>query len=310
MKITYETIRHNLDAYHKARTEYVVLRQFEEGSVDYSALTGLGLAKFGAFYNFLKKHKERGFDPISDPSIAIFAKLKEALIEKTSTTRFKTFLKNRSKKKFDAMLADKDEFDRLLNGAWKSRPVMRRNGRMGSGTRKQERIEGLEQALLPLINYIILNEIEVTDRFSWQDRISSDLDWFISARLSFSGIRTKEIEMTSSLIKAFSDLVEKEKFDFRKLNLSYVMSGIEKKIKKAFTVAEGTMLKCVEEVKDGHGAILLNHGSVYQARGCYESRGSLLVSVMQDNGSSAYHEFSKFEDISTKRDDLLSMLLD
>lgn len=309
MKLSYDTIRHNLDAYHKARNEYVILRQYEEGTVAFSALSAIGMANFGTFHNFLKKHNQKGFHPISEPSIAIFANLKSALIEKTKTERFKTFLKNRTKKKFDAMLADKEEFDRLLNGAWKSRPVVRRNGRMSSGTRKQERIEGLEEAIIPLINYIILNEIEVTDRFSWQDRISSDLDWFTNTKLSFEGIRVKEMRMTSSLIKAFSDLAEKERFDFRTLNLSYMMSAIETKIKQAFFVSEGTTLKCVEELKDPLGNPILTKGSLYKVENSYESRGSLLVSVRQDNGKIVYHEFSKFEDVSTKRDDLLSMLL-
>ncbi len=310
MKLSYDTIRHNLDAYQKARNEYVILRQYEEGTVSFSALSAIGMANFGTFHSFLKKHEQKGFNPISsDPSIAIFANLKSILIEKTTTERFKTFLKNRTKKKFDAMLADKEEFDRLLNGAWKNRPVVRRNGRMSSGTRKHERIEGLEEAFLPLINYIILNDIEITDRFSWQDRISTDLAWFTSAQLNFDGIRVKEMEMTSSLIKAFSDLTEKEKFDFRTLNINYVMSAIETKIKKAFTVKEGTLLKCVEDIKDTSGKSLLTKGSTYNALQSYESRGSLLVSVAQDDGRKAYHEFSKFEDISTKRDDLLSMLL-
>ena len=309
MKLSYDTIRHNLDAYQKARNEYVILKQYEEGTVSFSALSAIGMANFGTFHSFLKKHKSKGFDPISDPSIAIFANLKSVLIEKTTTERFKTFLRNRNKKKFDAMLANKDEFDRLLNGAWKSKPTVLRSGRMSYGTRKRERIEGLEEAFFPLINYIILNDIEITDRFSWQDRISSDLAWFTSSQLSFDGIRVKEMEMTSSLIKAFSDLTEKEKFDFRTLNISYVMSAIETKIKKAFVVKEGTLLKCVEDVKDTSGNALLTKGSTYNALQSYESRGSLLVSVAQDDGRKAYHEFSKFEDISTKRDDLLSMLL-
>lgn len=309
MKLSYETIRHNLDAYQKARNEYVILRQYEEGTISFSALSAIGMASFGTFHSFLKRHKLRGFDPISDPSIAIFANLKGILIEKTKTERFKTFLKNRTKKKFDAMLADKDEFDRLLNGAWKSKPAVLRNGRMSNGTRKRERIEGLEEALLPLINYIILSDIEVNERFFWQERINSDLSWFGGNRLSFEGIRVKEMEMTSSLIKAFSELAEKEKIDFRTLNMSYVMSAIETKIKKAFTVKEGTLLKCVEDVKDSSGNPALTKGNTYNALQSYESRGSLLVSVAQDDGRMAYHEFSKFEDISTKRDDLLSMLL-
>lgn len=309
MKLTYDIIRQNLDTYQKAREQYVILKQFEEGKVAFSALSAIGMANFGTFHNFLKKHGQRGFGPISDPSVAIFANLKSILIEKTKTERFKTFLKNRSKKKFDAMLADKDEIDRLLNGAWKSRPAVLRSGRMSSGTRKRERIEGLEEAFLPLVNYIILNDIEITDRLSWQDRISSDLAWFTSTQLSFDGIRSKEIEMTASLLKAFSDLAEKEGFDFRTLNLSYVMSAIDTKIRSAFTVAEGTMLRCVEDVWLSSGEKALSKGSLYASHTSYESRGSLLVSVKQENGAIGYHPFSKFEDISTKRDDLLKMLL-
>jgi hypothetical protein len=310
MKIPYNIIKSNLDTYQKARNNYVAIRQFEDGQIEFSALVAIGLAKFGSFFGFLKTLRMSGFEPVSDPSIAIFANLKSVLEQNTTTPRFKTFIKNRTKKKFDEMLNDKEEFDRLLNGSWKSRPRMRSNGRMSLGTRNSERLEGLKNAFIPLINYIIINQIEITDRFLWQDSISDEIKWYTTLLEFDASIRTKEIDITSKLIMAFSNLVEKEKIDFRQLNITYIMSAVNTKIRNAFYVSEGTKLKCIKDVFNNYGFQTLKEGKMYEVRSSYESRGSLMVSVIQEDGTMTYHEFNKFEDVSTKRDDLLSMLLD
>jgi len=303
MKLSYENINYNLVAYEKALAEYPILSQYIEGSVSFAAANAVGMAEFAQFHQFLKKHSLYGFSPISDKSMAIFQNLKKAIADSTTTPRFKTFVMNRTKKKFDEMLSRPEEFDRLLNGAWKSRPAMLRSGRMSAGTRKRERVEGLEKAIVPLINYAILNGIEIDDRIASQSAIAADIEWFFRKRLSFSGIRTKEMSMTSSLIKSFSELLEKENVDIRTLNVKYIMSAIEKKISGAFAVKEGTALRCVESHQ------WLAEGKTYVAQGSYESNGSLLVSVRDDEGRNRYYPFSAFEDISTRRDDLLRSLL-
>lgn len=311
MKITYDIIKQNLKTYKAAKEIFPAISQFEESQIDYSAISALGLGKFADFNIFLKSAALKGFEPIID--IKSFRTLKPIVCEKTTTERFKTFIKNRTQKKFDAIFNDADLFDRLLNGPWKSRPQMRRNGRMGYGTRKKERAEGFQDAIVPIINYIILNEIEIDPKIlddGDNARISGSTIWYTSEELSFDKVPQKEIELTNKLLQTFMDVVDKEKIDFRKLNISYVMSAISTKIKNAMKIANGTQLKCVKDLESKtKGINALEKGKIYEVFGTYERNGFLTVYIKNDQDSYTYYEYSYFEDVGRKRDDLLSMLL-
>jgi hypothetical protein len=307
MKITYDIIRKNIETYKEAKDIFPVITQFEENEIDYSAMHSLGLTKFADFHMFIKYLKLHGFEPITDTKS--FRVLKPIIVDKTTTGRFKTFIKNRTQKKFEAIFTDNDLFDRLLNGPWKSRPQMRRNGRMGYGTRKNERVEGFRDAIVPIINYIILNEIEVSNSIKDQDSISNQTRWYINEVLSFEKVPQKEIELTNKLLQTFSEVVEKDRVDFRNLNINYIMSAISTKIKNAMKITNGTALKCVKDLKIVTGEKLLEKGQIYEVQGTYERNGFLTVYVTNNQGKNNYYEYSYFEDVSMKRDDLLSMLL-
>lgn len=307
MKITYDIIRKNIETYKEAKDIFPAITQFEENEIDYSAMHSLGLSKFADFHTFIKYLKLHGFDPITDTKS--FRVLKPIIVDKTTTERFKTFIKNRTQKKFEAIFTDNDLFDRLLNGPWKSRPQMRRNGRMGYGTRKNERVEGFRDAIVPIINYIILNEIEVSNSIKDQDSISNQTRWYINEVLSFEKVPQKEIELTNKLLQTFSEVVEKDRVDFRNLNINYIMSAISTKIKNAMKITNGTALKCVKGLKTVTGEKLLDKGQIYEVQGTYERNGFLTVYVTNNQGKNNYYEYSYFEDVSMKRDDLLSMLL-
>ena len=309
MKITYDIINKNIETYKAAKEIFPAISQFEENEIDYSAMSALGLGKFADFNMFVKSIKIQGFEPIMNTKS--FRVLKPIICEKTTTERFKTFIKNRTQNKFNTIFNDADLFDRLLNGPWKSRPQMRRNGRMGYGTRKNERVEGFQTAIVPIINYIILNDIEVNQKVlnDSDGRISGSIKWYTSEFLSFDKVPQKEIELTNKLLQTFMEVVDKEKIDFRKLNISYVMSAISTKIKNAMKISNGTTLKCVKDLETATGEKLLEKGQMYEVQGTYERNGFLTVYVKNNQGRNNYYEYSYFEDVSMKRDDLLSMLL-
>ena len=309
MKITYDIINKNLETYKAAKEIFPAISQFEENEIDYSAMSALGLGKFADFNMFIKRIKLQGFEPIINTKS--FRVLKPIICENTKTERFKTFIKNRTQNKFNIIFNDADLFDRLLNGPWKSRPQMRRNGRMGYGTRKNERVEGFQIAIVPIINYIILNDIEVNQKVldDVDGRISESIRWYVSTTLSFDKVPQKEIELTNKLLQTFMEVVDKEKIDFRKLNISYVMSAISTKIKNAMKIPNGTALKCVKDLETATGDKLLEKGQMYEVQGTYERNGFLTVYVKNNQERNNYYEYSYFEDVSMKRDDLLSMLL-
>jgi len=307
MKIVYDIINKNIETYKEAKEIFPAISQFEKNEIDYSTMSVLGLGKFADFNMFIKRTKLQGFEPIMN--LKSFRILKPIICEKTTTERFKTFIKNRTQNKFNAIFNDVDLFDRLLNGPWKSRPQMRRNGRMGYGTRKNERVEGFQTALIPIINYIILNDIEVNQKvFDDTDGRISDIKWYTSTTLSFDKVPQKEIELTNKLLQTFMEVVDKEKIDFRKLNINYVMSAISTKIKNAMKIPNGTVLKCVKDLEK-NGEKILEKNQMYEVKGTYERNGFLTVYVQNNKGSDNYYEYSYFEDITLKRDELLDMLL-
>lgn len=307
MKIVYDIINKNIETYKEAKEIFPAISQFEKNEIDYSTMSVLGLGKFADFNMFIKRTKLQGFEPIMN--LKSFRVLKPIICEKTTTERFKTFIKNRTQNKFNAIFNDVDLFDRLLNGPWKSRPQMRRNGRMGYGTRKNERVEGFQTALIPIINYIILNDIEVNQKvFDDTDGRISDIKWYTSTTLSFDKVPQKEIELTNKLLQTFMEVVDKEKIDFRKLNINYVMSAISTKIKNAMKIPNGTVLKCVKDLEK-NGEKILEKNQMYEVKGTYERNGFLTVYVQNNKGSDNYYEYSYFEDITLKRDELLDMLL-
>ena len=306
MKITYEVIKKNIEVYNEARDIFPVIKQFENSEVDYNTITSLGLNKFGSFYMFLKKNENLGFTPIMD--IKDFRKLKPIIIDNTKTERFKSFLKNRTQKKFNEILFNNEFFDRLINGAWKSKPKMRRSGVMGYGTRKNEKIEAFQVAILPIINYIILNDLDIDNNILNQYAISEDVNWYTNTILNYDNVQQKEIELTNRLLQTFSKVVKDEKIDFRKLNVDYILSGISNKIKSAMDIPNGKILKCIRDYEK-NGVKHLTKDKSYEVRGTYRRNGFLTVYIYSDTNRGDYYEFSYFEDIQSKRDDLLDLLL-
>jgi hypothetical protein len=74
-------------------------------------------------------------------------------------------------------------------------------------------------------------------------------------------------------------------------------------------ISNGTALKCVKDLETVTGEKLLKKGQMYEVQGTYERNGFLTVYVKNNQERYNYYEYSYFEDVSMKRDDLLSMLL-
>ena len=309
MKITYDIIKKNIEVYNEAKKIFPAISQYEDCKIDYKAIESLGLGKFADFYKFIERTGNFDFEPVM--AINNFRTLKPILVEYTKSERFKKYIENRTKNKFDSIFSDSDLFDRLLNGPWKSRPKMRRNGQMGYGTRKNERVEALKDAIVPIINYLIINEIDINDDIINQYYISDSIKWYTNKILNCDNVPKREIELTNKLLETFLDVVDRERIDFRKLNINYILSAISNKIKNAMFIKNGTILKCIKTLNDKwSGVLLLEEGKTYEVFGTYDRNGFLTVLVQNEQGSKTYHEYSYFEDMSIRRDNLLSMLLD
>ena len=314
MKLNYDLIRKNLQVYQEAKEIFPILVEYENEQVNYTILTKLGLSDFAQFYNFLNINFKSGFNPIMKGMN--WRRLKPLLVENTNNVRFKKFLSNRTQRQFNEILADGETFDRYLNGRWTAKPGYTKRGRRTYGRRANEKIESLSSCAVPLINYIIENNIEVyTDSkdhyqsFQHQQALVSTLNWYCYKELDFSNVPKREIDVTKKLLDTLVNIVEETKVDFRKLNSEYIITSISEKIKKSMSVKEGTRLKCLFDSQNSYGRKGLTKDQYYEVRSSnLNSDGYLQVLVNDDSNRSTWYRYSNFEDIQSHRDDLLDSL--
>ena len=312
MKINYDLIKLNLATYQEAKSILPVISEYEKDEVSSSVMRNLGLGKFASFCDFLKQSERSGFNPVEDTT---WRKLKLQISTHTKAERLKKFVMNRTQKQFIELLNNAEDFDRLLNGRWIRKPGYTRRGRKTYGRRSDVKVDGLEYCAIPMINYIILNDIEVFDgkpdilSFVSQDRLTSVTKWYTYERLEFDKVPKREIEITRKLIDNFINIMSESHIDPRKLNLDYIISTISDKIRKSMVVPNGTIIKCLRDVNNEYGKKILTKDVSYSVRGSYIQSGYLKVNISHDLGSNDYVDYANFEDMAIHREDLLRSLL-
>jgi hypothetical protein len=305
MKINYTTIQENLDTYNQVKEKYPILKQLENGEITIEALRSVGLYEFGEFYEFLKECERSGYSPIMQMN---WKQLKPILVEKTTTERFKSFIGNKTKKKFDAILNDFNTFDRLLNGRWISKPNPYGRGR---GRRSNENVRGLRE-YVPMINYFICNDIDISNiKIKDDSYYLKTLRWYIGDSILKSKldiIPFREIEITNKIMEQLVDVIDNSKIDFRKMNINYIANAINKKLNGLVKIENDTIIKSLNDVFRYNRRILTS-GKSYQVASSDIWDGHLRVSVVDDLGERSTHRYNIFEDMSFHRSDLLSQLL-
>lgn len=316
MKLTYGFIKENLEAYEKARTTIPSVIQYESGEITDSAMRSLKIEKFAHFYDFISEQTKLGFSPVM-PDMT-WRKLKQILINNTKNERFKKFISSKTQSSFKKLLTQPEVYDRLLNGRWVSKPRILRRGRISSGRRSSEYFDGLSICFLPILNYIIQNDLDVFDRykkdtdindipqFPSQERYARSYMWF-STKLDLESIPYREIDVTNKLIQSFTKSLDEDKIDPRKLNVDYVINSISEKLRRSMRIPVGTNIKCLKTIIEKDKETFIQ-GKTYKVEDQYVSYGSLMVYLMNELGRREYVKFEHFEDMSLHRDNLLDDL--
>lgn len=313
MKINYDLIKLNLATYQEAKSILPVISEYERDEIPGSVMRNLGLGEFASFCDFLKQSERSGFNPVIEDMT--WRKLKLQISTHTKAERLKKFVMNRTQKQFIELLNNAEDFDRLLSGRWIRKPGWSKRGRKTYGRRSEVKVDGLEYCAIPMLNYIILNDIEVFEGnldiipFISQDRLVSVTKWYTYEKLDFDKVPKREIELTKKLLDSFINIMEESHIDPRKLNLEYVTSTISDKIRKSMVVPNGTIIKCLRDVNNEYGKKILTKDVSYSVRGSYIQSGYLKVNVSHDLGSNGYVDYSNFEDMAIHREDLLRSLL-
>jgi hypothetical protein len=310
MKFTYDFIKENLRIYNQAKEILPVISQYEKGIISHNSMRTLGLDSFAQFYDFITSQKEKDFELIQAIS---YKELQESIVKYTEVERLKKYINRRTQAQFKKMISqDSQTFDRLLNGRWISKPTHTRRGR-----RSDESISGLKMCFVPLINWIISNDIDtcnLTDidysnrfqSFAKQNIYRNQIRWYDDIRLDIKKIPKREIDVTFNLLNSFVDFLTETNTDFRKLNCDFIIDNISTKLKSFMKIKQGTAIKSLVDLKNPHSE--LTKDKTYVVEDSNISGGYVKVWITNDRGNSAYYEYSLFEDVSIQRDLLLQQL--
>lgn len=312
MKLNYDLIKKNLATYAEAKELFPIISEYERGEVNSNVMRNIGLQYFAEFWDFIRYNDK--FNPVIEGMT--WRKLKPIVAEKTNNDRLKKFFMNRTQRQFNEILMDGPQFDRLLNGRWVSKPTLTRRGRMSYGRRGSESIGGLKSSIIPLLNYIIQNNVDVYEdskeyfyeKFVNQSQLFNSIRWYTVQELNFDSVPKREIDITRKLLGSFVEIMEETKIDFRKLNSEYIISSISNRIKNSMSVPAGTMLKCLKDITYGNKISLIANKSYEVRSSSLNSNGYLQVYITDELNRSNYFPYSHFEDMAFHRDDLLSSL--
>lgn len=312
MKLSYEIIKHNLELYEEARKTFPILKKYEQREITRTDLGLFKLSSFGEFYDFTELLKNRGFNPVD---FVTFKDLKKQIVDNTPNERFKSLISNMSKPKFIKLISsDGDKFDRLINGRWSSKPKYNRRGRISYGRRFNEKVDGLSICFTQIINFAIVNELDVYESRTLSHNPfieqNSTIKWYLD-KLSFEDVPKVELDITNSLVSNLIDMIEDTKLNFRKFNVDFINNAISSKIRKMMIIPEGTSIKCCEDVFSTYSTNrkILTSGNYYEVKGSHISGGMLQVKVVDDTGNPTSFSFKYFEDVQLKRNNLLDELL-
>ena len=317
MKFTYDFIKENLKIYNQAKEMLPVISQYEQGLISQTSMRSLGLELFVQFYEFTKSQKNLGFELIQAIS---YKELKEVIAKNTTVDRFKTYITRRTQPQFKKLISeDPETFDRLLNGRWISKPTYRRRGR-----RSNEVVSGLKNCFVPLINWIISNDIQTSDlesnhfqSFKNQTVYYYQLRWYTGIHLDVEKLPKREIDITFNLLNSFVDFLTETQTDFRKLNCDFIVENISSKLRSLMKIPTGTTIKSLVDLNNTSAYTgsyrcpfiqELTNDKTYTVEDSTITGGYIKVWVSNDRGVRTYYNYSLFEDVSIHRDLLLQQL--
>ena len=310
MILTYDIIKKNLETYNKAKTEIPLINNYINGLVSVSIMANLGLSEF---CNFTTHISSSEYEVIKFWS---FRDLKDLIVNNTKSERIKKLIYNKTKTKFDKIFTDPIIIDRLLNGSWKTKPKINMRGRMSYGTRNSEKCEGFTKCAIPIINYLIVNGIDInlSEVNKHGGEFSRVIKWF-SEELNVSNYEylTKSSNKTNQLFDRISNFIDlQDDIDWRSINFNEINDRIKGKLQDLIIVRRGTMLKSKNDVFSRiTGNKIVTIGKIYECVNSFiTSSGELEIQFIDNNGNSRKLPYSDFEDISQRRDDILRDLLD
>jgi hypothetical protein len=288
-------MKHNLLVFEDAKSKFPLLRRYINGEINNSPLHQMGINDLARFHDFLKNLSNNNISPLM-PDLT-WRKLKPILISETKVDRFKTFLKNRTENKFKEILNDSDKYSRLTYGRVVKRASRRRGERRGG-----ECISAFDSCKIHMINYIINSKITVCSNIIGTEYYTTKLQ--IPGNIDILNNQISNTEKLADKISKFIDI----QGDIRDINIDYLSEFIKTKFSTILKIENGSSLRAREDFEQS-GSKALTKGKSYMVSNSTIRSGYLNVEIVDDRGRVDYYKYSRFENISLKRNSLLDDLL-
>jgi hypothetical protein len=277
MKLSLETITHNLNLLEEVKKEYPILQDYQDGKIRKETIHNVGLDNFINLIDSIKSCEDKGIKLIYTETIK-YKDLKDKFIELNYNEKSKKIFGNKSKKDFEEL--------------WNNYKLHQRYKR-GSN---DSYAPGMEATEPMIINYLVQNNVEVYGEFMFYRDY-----WFY--KFTKPKYYSRELKMTQDFVESFLNYAKEANLDLRKCNVKSLTTELQFKLKELTTIEEGLQVKCISEIGD------FRVDNIYTVKKSHINYlGFVEVNLIDDKGESRNVPYSNFEEISRQRDDLLSQL--
>ena len=278
MKLSLETITHNLNLLEEVKKEYPILIDYQKGNINKLSIQNTGLDVFIGLIDYINSCNSKGLKLIYTEPID-YKDLKAKFLELNINAKSKKIFANKSKKDFDEL--------------WNNDKLHQRYKKWGNASYAP----GLEATEPMIMNYLFQNNIEVYSQYMF---FHKDY-WFYQHQKP--KYYSREMKTTQSFIESFLSYAKEANLDLRKCNIKSVTTELQHKLKQLASIEEGLRVKCIVETTN------FTIDNLYIVQSSHINHfGFVEVKLTDDRGETRFIPYSNFEEISRQRDDLLSQL--
>lgn len=278
MKLSLDIAKRNLQSLEELKEEITLLQDYEDGKVHRSTLDNVGLSGFLNLIDLKNQLKSRGMKLIYDETIS-YKELINKFIELNHVEKSSKIFSRKTETQF--------------NEIWNNFKLLKRY-KNGSNQCHAPAIYNCETLIY---NYLVQNNIEVCG------------DYIFSNRFLWSEVLTKpkfysrELNKTKDFIELFIEYSRQSNLDLRKCNVKSLTNELHLKLRDLMFIEEGLQVKCIVPT---NGFTIDNLYFVKGSKVNYQ--GFLEILLESDNHQTFYVPYSNFEEVSRKRDDILSQI--
>jgi hypothetical protein len=295
-----EIIKTNLKNLEIVCSKYPILDSYRKGNETQRNIHGLGLSEWIGFIDFLKNLEKLDIKPYYDEPIkykTLKKKLSEISLGCKST---KTFLR-KSEEDFLLTITDNKLNRRYTNSNNQSYYVGLFKGEVLILNYILQRIEDPDVQKIGVSDVYLIDNRRTTNVI---DRTFQSFSYY-SREIKLPTFRNLEFDMVSIFMEKMKQNLGE--FDFRKCNITLLKTEINNYLVSQFKLEKGSTVKALEDIIYDD-VLIIEKDKFYIIESTSVDNNGFLNIYIIINGKFRSFPYSKFEDVSRMRDDLLNEL--